>query len=527
MKTDPRRFAPLGLVLSLLAILSLIVVLIIKGLASASLVTLPDVKVLDQALLASIGVFILGLALAAALDPERTRSFILGRQVQYGSNAFIMLAAFIGILFFINLIAYQNPMKKDVTENQQNSLAPETLNLIKALPQAVIVRGYYSSNVSKDDIQKLLDNFKQNSNGKLSYEFVDPTFDPVSAQNDGVTRDGTVVVHMGDRKETVNLATEQDLDAAILRLINPQQRVVYFLTGHGERDTENQSDTSLTQVKATLQNKNYTVKTLNLGGGAKIPADAKVVIVAGPQQPLTDAEVTALQGYLDQGGAAIVMEDPPQVTQFGDQPDPLAVMLANWGIILEHDVIIDPNSSNALLVNADPDHYGQHPISEKLRGYGSVYYSTQSLKTDTAPQGVGLTPLAQTYPEAWGETDVKSIQDKSVAFDPKTDIAGPLTLAMAAENSVTKGRLVVFGDSVFAADPLYQRGNGDILINAVDWAAEQQNLISLTPKNNVTRTYEAPNTLGLVSIILLSICLIPLLVVIAGLAAWYSRRRRG
>src|SRR5690348_5439903 len=106
MNNDPRRFAPLGLVLSQLAILSLIGILIIKGLASVNLVTLPDLKILDQSLLISIGVIVLGLAITAALDPERTRNFILGRQVQYGSNALIMLAAFLGILFFINLIAY-------------------------------------------------------------------------------------------------------------------------------------------------------------------------------------------------------------------------------------------------------------------------------------------------------------------------------------------------------------------------------------------------------------------------------------
>jgi len=172
---------------------------------------------------------------------------------------------------------------------------------------------------------------------------------------------------MGDRKETVSLATEQDIDAAILRLINPEQRVLYFLTGHGERDTENQTDTSLTQVKAALQNKNYIVKLLNVGSEGKVPADAKVVIVAGPQRPLSTDEVAALQAYLDKGGALIVMEEPRQLTQFGDAPDPLADALAKWGITLEDDIIIDTNAPNPLLAYADPQNYGAHPISEKLR----------------------------------------------------------------------------------------------------------------------------------------------------------------
>jgi ABC-type uncharacterized transport system involved in gliding motility auxiliary subunit len=530
MKTDPRRFAPLGLVLSLLAALCFIVVLIIKGLASAKVFSLPDAKVLDQAIWISLAVFVLGLALTAFLDPEGTRKFFVGRQVQYGSNAVIMMAAFLGVLFFANFIVYEytkNTPPFDVTEGQQNSLAPETLNMLKTLTKPVTARAYYSSQVSRSEIQKLLDNFKQNSNGKLTYEFIDPVLDPVSAQIDNVTRDGTVVMHMESRKEIVSMASEKDLDSAILRLINPEQRALYFLTGHGERDTENQGDTSLTLVKAALQSKNYTVKLLNLGNEGKVPADAKVIIIAGPQQPITTDEAAILQAYLDKGGALIAMEDPRQLTQFGTAPDPLADILKKWGVTLQDDIIIDTNSTNPLLVYADPQNYGSHPITDKLRGFNALFFTARSLKLDTAPEGITLTPLAQTLPNTWGETNFKSIEDKTAVFDSATDNKSPLILGAAAQNSVSKARLVVFGDSEFATDTLYQKGNGDILINAIDWAAEQENLISLTPKNNISRTYEQPGTAGLIGIILLSLCGIPLLVVSAGVAAWYSRRRRG
>ncbi len=533
MKTDPRRFAPLGLVLSLLAVLSFFIILIIKGLDSAKVITLADTKVLDQGIWISLAVFVLGLAVTAFLDPEGARKFFVGRQVQYGSNSFIMLVAFLGILFFVNLIAYQYNKENqpfDVTENRQNSLAPETLNVLASLPQPVTVRAYYSSRMPKDDIQKLLDNFKQNSKGKLTFGFNDLYQDPLTAQQDGVSHDGTLVLQMGEHKEISSLTTEQDIDAAILRLIHPESRVVYFLTGHGERDTETQSDTSLTRIKAALQNKNYTVKLLNLGAEAKVPADAKVVIVAGPEKPLSTDQVAILQDYVKNGGALIVMEDPRPLTQFGDAPDPLADMLKNiFNITLEDDIIIDTGSPQPLVVYANVQSYGQHPITEKLRGLDSVFVTARSLKFDTAPEGISITALAQTYSNdrAWGETDFKSFENKTVGFDPATDIQAPLTLAAAYENLGNKARLVVFGDSDFATDPFYQQGNGDILINSVDWAAAQEDLISLTPKNNITRTYEPPTTPVLIGIILLSLCVIPLLVIGAGVAAWYSRRRRG
>jgi ABC-type uncharacterized transport system involved in gliding motility auxiliary subunit len=107
------------------------------------------------------------------------------------------------------------------------------------------------------------------------------------------------------------------------------------------------------------------------------------------------------------------------------------------------------------------------------------------------------------------------------------DNPGPLTLAVAAENDTTGARLVVFGDSEFAADVFYSRGLADILVNAIDWAAEQEDLINLTPKETMPRTFSSPGTLGFIGIILTSLCIIPLLVIAGGVFAWYSRRRRG
>jgi len=60
-------------------------------------------------------------------------------------------------------------------------------------------------------------------------------------------------------------------------------------------------------LRETLENKNYTVKTLNLLADNRIPDDAKAVIIAGPMQPLSPAEVGLLNKYAQQGGALIII----------------------------------------------------------------------------------------------------------------------------------------------------------------------------------------------------------------------------
>ncbi len=527
MKTDPRRFALLGLALSALAVIAFLVILVIRGLASAGIFQPPDALILDRAMWVSLSVFVLGLALTAFLDPDRTRKFLFGRQMQYGSNAFIMLVAFLGILFFLNLLAYQNPKSWDLTESQKNTLAPETIAMLQALPQPVIARAFYSTRTDPTQARKLLENFKQNGSGKFTFEFIDPETSPLAAQQDGVDRDGTIVLLMAERKELVNFADEESLDIAVIRLINPEKRVVYFLTGHGEADTQQPEDTSYSLVSTALENKNYTVKPLNLGSEGKVPQDAKVVVIPGPQTPLSVDEVNNLQAYLDQGGALIVMQDPRALTKFADTPDPLASLLAAWGIAQQNDILFDPNANPPLLVYADPLNYAQHAITDKMRGVNSRFFTSQSLLLAPAPEGFTLTALAQTYTEAWGETDLASIESNQVSFDPAKDLPGPLVLAAAAENPATQGRLIVFGDSEFATNALYKLGNGDVLLNAIDWAAEQEKLISLTPKNNTSRSYNPPGSTGLIGTILISLCLIPLLIIAGGVTTWYTRRKRG
>jgi hypothetical protein len=87
----------------------------------------------------------------------------------------------------------------------------------------------------------------------------------------------------------------------------------------------------MTRALATLESKNYAVKTLNLLVDNKIPEDAEVIIVAGPLKPVSDDEVRLLKDFLANGGSLIVMQDPSIVTEFGEVEDPLSKMLAGIG----------------------------------------------------------------------------------------------------------------------------------------------------------------------------------------------------
>ncbi|MGA2502952.1 MAG: Gldg family protein [Anaerolineales bacterium] len=527
-KLSPKKFAVIGLWVSGVAFLAVLVLLLVKLLALAKIYTLPNVPAFSWALAISAALIVLGLAFFALLDPQRVRVLLTGRQARYGSNAAIMLLAFVGILLVINIFVLQNPGTPfDFTEDKQNSLANVTLDTLKTLPSSVQATAFFTSQTPSDTARKLLENYKNNSNGKFTYAFIDPDQNPLAATQAGITGDGKIYLQMGNRHEIVALASEQDLTSGLVRLMNPGQKIIYFLTGHGERDIQTAGNTAYTAAKTALEAKNYTVQSLNLIATNKIPTDATVIVVAGPTQPISAAEATLLQDYVSKGGALIVMEEPTPLTQFGNSPDPLAVYLAtSWGISFDNDIVIDTNTSQPLYAVAAS--YGTHPITEKLQGLVSFFPSARSLSvaTNLTNQPTALVTTATT---AWGETDFAALQTNGqVAFNSATDFPGPLTLAFAVSDATANNHVVIFGDADFASDAYFnQYANGDMFINAIDWAAGQEQLINLNTPTAISRTLVLPSSFWLLVMAISFLFILPGLVIAGGVVSWLVRRSRG
>ncbi len=523
MKTNWRQIVRWGaLIISLLALL-----------AAAGLWVIQHQW--DLALQICLGLFVAGLAVFVAMDPGAVRKAFTGRQAKYGSNALILLVAFLGILVVVNYLAYKNTKRIDLTEDKANTLATETVDVLKSLPENIVAKAYFTTNTnvasSKDRAKTLLEQYVYESAGKFKFEFIDPNSDPASAQAAGITSDGTIVLYMADAKQSVTSVSEENLTGAMIRLLNPESHVIYFLTGHGEDPITGGADQSYTNLASALEAKNYKVDTLNLLARLEVPQDASVIVVAGPKKPLSEAEVSMLDTYLKNGGSVVVMEDPRLDTQFGDLPDPLATDLAaNYGIMLANDVVVDVYGFQAYQnpYFAIGYQYATHPITSKMGTMGTGFQVARSVSIDeNAGTDYTKTELVTTVDQSWGETDISSVTDTQPEYTEGVDIAGPVPLAVVASSS-NDARLVVFGDSNFATNTLYGfYGNGEMIVNSIDWAAKQENLISLTPKTTVERTLVQPKTYTMGLILLGSLVILPGIVLVAGIGSWLARRRQG
>ncbi len=526
-----KKLAPIGLWLSAAAVFIGILLLLLKLIIYIGIYTPPSQKFINPALWICLGMAVIGPALYALLDPKKAREFLAGRQARHGSNAVIMLVAFLVILIIINVFVFQNPIQWDWTEGQQNTLAPETLDTLKSLPSSAKAIGFFTSQLSNSNAKDLFIKLKANSNGKFDYQFVDPSTNPALANQYKVTIDGSVVLILNDHQEVLTSITEQNVTNALVRLMNPGQRTVYFLAGHGERDIQNSSNETYTRAKSVLEAKNYTVRSLNLLAQNSIPEDALAIIIAGPTSPLSEGEATLLEKYLDNGGSIIVMEEPSYSTSSTEPTtDPLMDYLKSvWGITFNNNMIIDPSSSQ--LVIAVEYTYGSHAITNNLVSQNLVTFfpTARSISIDSSLKNINSTALVNTIDRSWGETDFTALQNNQVAYDPGTDMSGPLTVAVASERTgSSKGRVVAFGDVDFASDAYFdQYGNSDMFINSVDWAAGQENMISLTAKTPITREMKIPSSGTMLLLAILFIIVLPGAVIAAGISSWISRRRRG
>lgn len=518
MKTEWRRYAPVGLIVAAVALLAALGLYIYQG-------------AFTLAVQVSLAMIVVGLALFILLDPDRMRVLLTGRQARYGSNALVLALAFIGILVVINYLVFQNNQRWDLTEDKQFTLAEETINALQSLPEPVTARAFYTSRTPSDTAADLLDQFEVNGDGKFSYEIVNPDENPLAAEQAGITQDGTIVMTMGERTQTVRFASEQELASGLLRLINPDSPSVYFLIGHGERSPEDSGEQGLSLAQRSLESKNYTVQTLNLLATNQIPEDADVIAIAGPTNPLTDGEVDMLKDFVGNGGALIVMLEPRPLTDLGDAVDPLAAYLgSDWGVEAGENLVVDLTSQQALAPFAAS--YGQHAITQPFATSTTSQFPTaRSVRTAAeAPTNLSMVELVMTAQQSWAETDIEGLNEEPprAAFDEGVDLPGPVSLAVAVENPDNQARLVVFGDSEFAVDAMFSAyANGDLLVNAVDWTVGQEDLINLTPKEQTSRVLLPPRGATIFLLYFGSVCLLPLLALFGGLGVFLQRRRRG
>ena len=465
---------------------------------------------------------------AASLLPRLAdaRATLGGRTVRYGVNTVVAVLLVLGIAGLVEALSYRHSARLDLTENRRHSLSPQTIQILQKLQDPVNAVAFYRSDQpGKRVVEDLFKQYARHSGGKFTWRTVDPDREPTLARGYGVEAYGTTVLEGKGRTEKVlDADQEEKLTNALVKVTREGKRVVYLVQGHGEHDPASTERQGFSEAKAAMERANYEVKTLALAREGKVPDDASVVVVAGPRNDYFPPEIDALETYLGRGGKLLVMVDPPLARRA--ETETLRRFLNRWGVQPQDDLVIEVNPIGQLF-GIGPQvplvqQYEAHPITRDLAGVTTLFPLTRSLATlRTPPAGLSVQPLARTSADAWGETDRQALEKGQAKPDPQ-DVKGPLGLAVVATRD--KARVVVYGTSELAANQyLNIQGNRDFFLNTVSWLAEEEDLISIRPKD-ARQTPVFLTSQQAQAVFWLPVVILPAIALVGGVVAVVRRR---
>jgi len=478
-------------------------------------------------LVGGIGLLLLGLV----LGNQGQGRFWAQRSTEAGANALVSALAVLAILGLVNFLAVRYASRVDLTENQLFTLAPQSQEVVQSLenPTRIVI---FDPLPNPQDRQ-LLESYRQ-AGSQFTFDYVNPYNDPRQAQEFGATQTGMVFLESGaNRRFLQNVSpterlSERSLTNALDQAASDRPLTVYFTQGHQEFAIDG-SDTGFLQAATALEDKSAVVQPLDLSQTSSVPNDASVVVVAGPAAEFFDAEVNALQTYLNGGGSLMLLIDPRTSPGLDSLLDP-------WGVTLDDRIVLD-TSGTGQLVGLGPaaplvTDYGDHPITRDFRGGRSFFPLVRPVNIEEVA-GVTAVPLLQSNPQSRAEALSTAGE---LQFDENAPPSGPYTLGVALSRPIAgatasegepspESRLVVIGNATFATDGLFeQQLNGDVFLNAISWLGQQTDAtLSIRPKEvtnrRITLTVQQQIGLGVFALLVLPVIGLGLAVLM-----WLRRR---
>lgn len=327
-------------------------------------------------------------------------------------------------------------------------------------------------------------------------------------------------------------AAEAEITSALMHLTREQPGRIIFLSGHGERDPEDDSHDGASRAVNELMRANWMVQhhVVTPGAQTSFPADTEAVIIAGPRRPLSDADLAAVDQVLNRGGGVVMMVDPG--VDAGLEP-----LIHPWEVRLREDIVVDLKSFSAggnpsmIYVNRFTEN---HPIGAVLKNLAVVLPGARRVAVNqTNPNPNIITSnFMHTSGDSWA---VYHQGSGDLTIDPNRDRRGPISLGMAIERhqpaaelgqDPLQGRMVIIGNSSFMSNQFIgYAGNIDLFMNSVEWAAGRHDFISIRPKTTDARRMDL-TARDVKFIYWWSVVLLPGLAVAVSLIAYVRRRHQ-
>jgi len=323
---------------------------------------------------------------------------IENKKVKIRRHAILNLTLLLAIIVFLNVISGFWFARFDLTSDKRFTLSKESKQLVANLKDVVFVKVYLEGDFApgfmrlRNSAQEMLDELRAYSNGKLEYEFIDPSANPDEKERNNLyaqlyqkgiqpstleerTKEGLnrkyiwpgALVSYSNQEMGVQLLKDQlgappevmlnnsiqnieyELCNAIRKVTNPLRPLVGFVYGHGELN-----ELQTTDILKTLQ-ASYDVKRVRIDSTLTILRDFKAIVIAKPDSAFNNKDKFIIDQFIMNGGKVIWLLDPMSVTMdsISSSGNTMALardlnlddMLFRYGARLNYDLIQDLSCS--------------------------------------------------------------------------------------------------------------------------------------------------------------------------------------
>lgn len=497
-----------------------------------------------------------------------------GSRFRNGSFSAAMIVIAIALVIVVNLVVSKLPAKYtevDVSGNNLYSIGKESKKLLHNMDQDVTI--YYLLSASAEstyaELTKLLENYKEESGGKIKIVKKDPELYPNFGTKYNATQNTALIVESKKRYKTIDgsdmytLSNYADVNYgadptytfngeglianAIDYVTTDNLPKVYALGGNGEIQLDD-------SVKEQITNANISVEDLNLLTTGKVPDDADCLMIISPEKDFSKMEKDAIIKYLKKGGNAIIVAD---YLGNNTKRENFDAVLKAYGVKIENGVVLEADSDYLYGGTNNPTYImpttGTHTITNDMKStnYRCLMPSAQSIKTlDNIKDTLKVKSLLSTSSSSYLKSNIGTEQSSGSYEKEDGDATGPFDVAVAITDSKTssgssdtedtsdtdteedeeniKTKLVVFGSSAIIDNSIYSNVtpyNVSLFTASLGWICDRKDSITITAKNQ-TESKLSITSSKVTNYAVLYLAVIPIVVLGSGIVITIRRRKR-
>lgn len=491
-----------------------------------------------------------------------------------GSLSLLQMVFALVIAIGVNFLAGSRPQRQDLSEQRDYTLSPLTERFLSqdvALRQDPIkmIVAVRRSSPFMARIRGLAEEYARRSQRKITVEFVDPVqssdriqsvataygfkssrdlviidarpanapaqtpaagAEPVALSGNVrfVGIDDMILYQVRDgQRRPMAFQGEDALTSALVAATEGKPRVIYLLADKSDLRHDS-AESPWKNLALALFQQNIHLVSLNLADTESIPADAEGVALVAPQYDLDERELEVLREYWGRPGSAVLLTVDPNF-----RPAKLRSFLRENGVSWRNDRVVTLRAGQTQTtvratftegMEFTRDFWSKSTVFEGATSSLDVRENDESLLN----RRISVYSFIRSTSDYWGETKFTAAP---IAFDPKEDQPGPLTLAAGIiRGAATDDRLaeksskmLVLSNSSFLQPSLAREEQMDFLTTGVNWLIDRPALMGIGPRTLVT--YKLPLLDAEASFInRINLFFFPAFALVLSLVVWQTRR---